>query len=76
MKPYLESNQGPTQLLLERKQTSKAKIPKIYYGKLHIDCYHFCQKGNNYFKTAGASGANRTLFAASFFCRNISVRWA
>ena len=43
MKAYLESNQGPRQPLVERKQPLKAKVSKVYYGKLHIDCYYFCQ---------------------------------
>ena len=40
MKTYLETNQGPRQP--EREQNLKAKVPKVYYGKFHIDCYHFC----------------------------------
>ena len=43
IKAYLESNRGPSQPPTERKQLFKAKMPDIYYGKLHIDCYHFCQ---------------------------------
>ena len=43
MKAYLESNQGPCQPLAERKQPLKAKVLDVYYGKLHMDCYHFCQ---------------------------------
>ena len=43
MKAYLESNQGPRQPLAERKQIFKAKVPVVYYGKLHMDCYYFCQ---------------------------------
>ena len=43
MKAYLESNQGPSRPPAEREQSLKAKLPDIYYGKLHIDCYHFCQ---------------------------------
>ena len=42
MKAYLESNQGPKQLLAEHKRLLKAKIPELYYGKLHMDCYLFC----------------------------------
>ena len=43
IKTYLESNQGPSQPLVERKQLFKAKVPDVYYGKLQMDCYHFCQ---------------------------------
>ena len=42
MKAYLESNQGPSQPLEERKRPLKTKVPDVYYGKLHMDCYHFC----------------------------------
>ena len=41
MKAYLETNQELRQP--EREQNLKAKIPKVYYGKSHIDCYHFRQ---------------------------------
>ena len=61
MKAYLESNQGPRQPPEERKQTFKPKVPKMYYGKLHIDCYHFCQQCENHFETAGVTGFNQTL---------------
>ena len=43
IKAYLEINQEPRQPLIECKQLFKAKISKLSYGKLHIDCYHFCQ---------------------------------
>ena len=43
MKAYLELNQGPRQPPAECKQLLKAKAPNVYYRKLHINCYHFCQ---------------------------------
>ena len=43
MKAYLESNQGPRQPPAEREWSLKAKVPEIYYGNPHMDCYHFCQ---------------------------------
>ena len=73
MRAYLKSNQGPRPPLAERKRFLKAKIPEVYYGKSHMDCYYFCQQCEDYFKTAGATGTNRTLFAASFLHGNISV---
>ena len=73
MEAYLELNQGPRQLLAERKWTLKTKVPEVYYGKSIIDCYHFCQQCEDHFETAGATGFNWTFFAASFFCGNISV---
>ena len=76
MKAYLETNQGPRQPPEERKQTLKAKVPEVYYGKSHMDCYHFCQQCKDHFETAGTNGFNRTPFVASFLCGNISVYWA
>ena len=75
MRAYLESNQGPRQPLVERKQSLKAKVPEVYYGKSYMDCYHFCQQCEDHFETAGATGTNRTPFAASFLRGSISVRW-
>ena len=43
MKAYLESNQESSQLPEERKRLFKTKVPDLYYGKLHMDCYHFYQ---------------------------------
>ena len=74
MKAYLESNQGPKPPPAERERPLKAKVPEVYYGKSHMDCYHFCQQCEDYFETAGATGTNRTPFAASFLRGNISVR--
>ena len=50
MKAYLKSNQGPSQPPEERKQPLKAKVSDVYYGKLHIDCYHFCQQCKDHFE--------------------------
>ena len=75
MKAYLKSNQGPKQPLTEREWSLKAKVPEVYYGKLHMDCYHFCQQCKDYFETAEATRTNQTPFAAFFLHRNISVRW-
>ena len=58
MKTYLKLNQRPRQPLAERKQIFKAKVPEVYYGNLHMDCYHFSQQCKDYFETAGATGAN------------------
>ena len=76
MKAYLELNQGPRQPPEERERTLKATVPEVYYGKSHIDYYHFCQQCKDYFETAGATRFNRTLFAASFLRGNINVYWA
>ena len=76
LKAYLESNQGSRQSLAEREQIFKAKISEVYYGKLYMNCYHFCQQCKDYFKTSRATRANRTLFVASFLHKNISVHRA
>ena len=43
IKAYLKSNQGPRQPPAEREQFLKAKVLEVYYGKLHMDYYHFYQ---------------------------------
>ena len=53
----------------------KARFPDLYYGKSHMECYHFCQQCEDHFDTAGATGSNRTPFAASFLRGRISFRW-
>ena len=73
-KAYLETNQKPRQS--ECEQTFKAKVPEKYYGRSHMDCYHFCQQCEDHFETVRATEFNWILFAASFLCRNISVCWA
>ena len=75
MKAYLESNQRPRPPPAEREQSLKVKVLEMYYGKLHMNCYHFCQQCDDHFETAGATGTNQTLFAAFFLCENISMRW-
>ena len=75
MRAYLESNQGPKQPPAERERSLKAKVPEVYYGKLHMACYHVCQQCEDHFEIAGATGNNQTPFAASFLYGNISVRW-
>ena len=75
MKAYLESNHGPSQLLKERERPLKAKVPDVYYRKLHIDCYYFYQQYEDNFETSWATGTKQTPFAASFLCKNISIRW-
>ena len=53
----------------------KARFPNLYYGKSHMECYHFCQQCEDQFATAGATGSNRTPFTASFLRGRISFRW-
>ena len=73
----MEFTQAQTQALAKSwERLFKAKTPKTYWGKFHMECYHFCQKCENHFKTSGATGMNRTPFAASFLDGSISLRWA
>ena len=66
MKAYLEA-QTPAPVPAEpREQPLKARFPDLYYGNSHRDCYCFCQKCEDHFGTAGATGPNRISFAASF----------
>ena len=76
MKAYLESYGEPRQPSEEREQILKAKVPEVYYGKSHMDCYHFCQQCKDHFETAGTTGFNQTLFVAFFLYRNINMCWA
>ena len=77
MKVFIETTQAQAQALAElRECLLKAMIPETYSGKFHIDCYHFCQQCKDYFKTSGATGMNRTPFAATFLRGAISLRWA
>ena len=68
MKAYLEAQMpGRTEVDPKPcKQPFKAQFPDLYYSNLHMDCYRFCQQCEDHFKTAGAKGPNRILFAASF----------
>ena len=77
MKVFIETTQAQAQALAEsQKQPLKARSLETYSRKSHIDCYHFCQQCEDYFKTSGATGMNRTPFAASFLRGTISLRWA
>ena len=57
-----------------QKQPLKARSPKTYSWKSYIDCHHFCQQCDNYFKTFSVIGMNYTPFAASFFRSTINLR--
>ena len=73
MKAYLKSNQRPSLPPEERKRPLKAKVPNVYYDKLHMDCYHFCQLCEDHFETFWITRPNRTPFATSFLRRNFSI---
>ena len=58
-----------------KEQPLKARFPDLYFGKLYLDCYWFCQQFEDHFDTARANGKNRTPFAASFLWDGISTCW-
>ena len=53
----------------------RARNPDLYYGNLHIECYHLCQQWKDNFETAGPKGHKRVPFAASFLKDRILHRW-
>ena len=75
MKVFMETTQAREQLE-PRERSLNARTPETYSGKSHIDCYHFCQQCEDYFKISGATGMNHTPFAAIFLYSTISLRWA
>ena len=75
MKVFMETTQAQAQAEPQERPL-KARSPETYSGKSHMDCYHFCQQCEDHFETSGATGMNRTPFAASFLRGTISLRWA
>ena len=44
MKVFMETMQAQAQALAElRERRLKARTSKTYWGKSHMECYHFCQ---------------------------------
>ena len=67
--------QAQVQALAElQERLLKARSPKTYLRKSHIDCYNFCQQCEDHFETSGATEMNRILFIASFLHSTISLR--
>ena len=56
-----------------QEQSFKARSLKTYLRNFFINCYHFCQQYEDYFKTSSATKINCTSFAASFFYGTISL---
>ena len=70
MKAYLEA-QTPALTAAEmdaepRERPLKARLPDLYYGDSHIECYWFCQQCKDHFNIARAKGLNQIPFAPSF----------
>ena len=77
MKVLMKMTQTQAQTLAKlRKQLLKAWTLEIYWGKSYMECYHFCQQCEDYFKTFGTTGMNHTPFKTSFFHGSISIRQA
>ena len=58
-----------------RERSLKARLPDLYYGASHIECYWFCQQCKDHFDTARAKGLNRIPFAASFLREKALGQW-
>ena len=75
MKAFVESTQvWDWEQVEPQEQLLKARSLETYLEKSYIDCYHFCQQCENYFKTLGATKMNYTPFVASFFYSTISLK--
>ena len=73
---FMEIMQAQAQALAEpQERPLKAQTPETYWGKSHIEYYHFCQQCEDHFETSGATGMNCNPFVASFFRGSISIRW-
>ena len=72
LKIFLETKGQEPKAEVPCKQPLKAKVPNVYFGNLHINCYHFSQQYEDYFEIAGAIGSNHIPFAALFFCGKIN----
>lgn len=75
MDSFLQAQASRPEPAGPREGQLKAKFPNLYYGKSHLECYHFSQQCEDHFNTAGAIGFNCTPFAASFLRGRISSRW-
>ena len=72
LKIFSETKGQEPKAEVARKRLLKANVPDVYFEKLHMDCYYFCQQCEDHFVTAGATGSNHTPFAASFLCGKIN----
>ena len=72
LKIFSETKSQEPKAEVPRERPLKAKVLDVYFGKSHMDCYHYCQQCKDYFVTAGATGSNRTPFAALFLREKIN----
>ena len=75
LKIFSETKSQEPKVEVSCEQFLKAKIPNIYFGKLYINCYHFCQQCKDYFETTGTTKSNCILFAVLFLHRKINFWW-
>ena len=62
-------------LVEPKEQSLKARFLNIYFGKLHMDYYWFCQQYKDHFNSTRANKENCTLFAPSFLQIGINTYW-
>ena len=75
MKVFIETMQAQAQTLAEpQKRQLKVRTPETYFGKSHMDCYHFCQQCEDYFEISDTTRMNGTPFAATFLRGPISLK--
>ena len=60
---------GPCKRLL------KARFPKLYCVKTHVECHNFIQQCEDHFATAKAKKPNRVFFAATFVQKQALFYW-
>ena len=73
LRTVLEAQAPPFDV--SREKPLKAKLPNVYCGKFHMECYNFCQQCEDHFATARVKGPNRIFFAASFLPYRINFCW-
>ena len=77
MKVFIKMTQSQTrdQKQLElQERLFKAKTPKTYFGRSHIDCYYLCQQYKDYFEKSDAIEINCIPFDTTFFCGTVSFK--
>ena len=74
LKIFSKSKDQKPKAKVPRKRPLKAKVPDVYFGKLHMDCYHFYQQYEDHFEIDNATRSNCTLFAALFLCGKINFQ--
>lgn len=60
-----------------RRSALKAKLPDLYYGKSHQECYEFCRQCEEHFETVGYSTSwpECVSFAAGFLRDDTGSNW-